>query len=684
MTNNNIYRHFPTENELTSAEENLTRKIIKKSNQTADSAVENTLIKMTPQDSDLLQSILGDIFNDFDGDSQESLDITDTEYALGTHKILNITDVLRTFEAIDKKIAVCEQAISLLQNKKLVDTEQYHNITKALNKLRVQRESMLDEALKTNPDYYNYHFISQLKSYSDALDKGRLVQTKSVQRTISSVQEQYKAGQAVFISGPFGAGKTELAIEAAGDYAISAGTVVQSLRQKMGYTPEQVLSSSQESEFNAQLRESATPLIISGRKDIDASEIFGHQVLKIDEKTIENFNKINDTVEKALQAWQDQYKNNESSSKLSSKQISEKTEKLWKYYIQSSGTKTEYFVGPIYEAMRSGRGFILDEANGIPHTVLIGLNYILTRKPGDRINIQQDSGEQVVVKAGYTFTATGNVPDERGNAGYQGRQELDTALLDRMIKIKHGHLDQSEIMNRTQAIESGEPKELYEVLISMFVNKQGEIVAPAHIFDELWQFSAFIAKLQNIYTGKSSEELTTNFDGTEVPLTDALKKYTISWRGIQSMIQKWKVSGLQTPLKDIMKQHIQSSNSFIIASQVPAQLDLLTGLKGSEDGAVVGHSERISNVAVVAETFGPAPKRIFAPPITDTSSVEKTTTAEFIPLAPEQIEKKEEETRQLEYIMQTLDDGTNGEVGTVYKSLMSKCSAEFKSKIQMK
>jgi len=674
MTNKNIYKHFKTENELTATEAGLTSKIVGKSDQTADLAVQNALAEMTYQDTSFLQDILSQVY---DENPTTDSQLTDAEYALGTHKILNITDALRTFQAIDKKIEVCEQALNLLrQDKKLVDTEQYHNITKALNKLHVQRESMLDEALKTNPDYYNYHFISQLKSYREALDNGRLVQTESVKNTISGVQEQYKAGRAVFISGPFGAGKTEVAIEAARDYAMSTGTVAKSLREKMGYTPDQVLSATQESEFNDKLRESATPLIVSGRKDLDASEIFGHQVLKIDEKTVENFNKINDSVEQSLQAWKNETQKGASARTLSPEKISEKTEKLWKYYLQSSGTKTEYFVGPIYEAMRSGRGFILDEANAIPHTVLIGLNYILTRKPGDRINIQQDSGEQVVVKPGYTFTATGNVPDERGNAGYKGRQELDIAFLDRFKKIEHGYLEQSELMNRTQAIESGEPKELYEVMVSMFIDKRSEMVAQPQIFDELWQFSAFIAKLQNIYTGKSSEELTTNFDGTEVPLTDALKNYTISWRGIQSMIQKWKDSGLQTPLKDIMKQYIQSSNSFVISSQVPAQLDILTSLKGSEDAAVVGQSERISNTAVVAETFGPAPKREFSPPITE-DTVEKPASAEFIPLTPEQIEKKEELTRQLEYMMQTLNDGTNGEMGEVYKALMSQCPVEF-------
>jgi MoxR-like ATPase len=73
------------------------------------------------------------------------------------------------------------------------------------------------------------------------------------------------------------------------------------------------------------------------------------------------------------------------------------------------GTISDFFMGPIYCAMAEGRPVIIDEVNAIPHEVLISLNHILTRKVGDKINVQQNTGTQVEVKEGFGVMMTGNL-----------------------------------------------------------------------------------------------------------------------------------------------------------------------------------------------------------------------------------------------------------------------------------
>ena len=131
-------------------------------------------------------------------------------------------------------------------------------------------------------------------------------------------------------------------------------------------------------------------LVVSGSKYTALAELYGHQTLAVDKET--------------------------------------------------GSTVSEFFLGPVYRAMEEGRPVIIDEVNAIPHEVLISLNHILTRQPGDAVNVQQDSGKMVTVKEGFGILMTGNL--NQGQEKYVDRQEMDPAFLSRLYKIEYDYLPQ--------------------------------------------------------------------------------------------------------------------------------------------------------------------------------------------------------------------------------------------------
>lgn len=94
--------------------------------------------------------------------------------------------------------------------------------------------------------------------------------------------------------------------------------------------------------------------------------------------------------------------------------------------------QTVYTLGALYKAMKEGRVLIIDEANALDPSVVIALNYALTRKIGEIVPAK--SGEFRVQK-GFGVIWTGNV-GEKYTVGRVGLRLLeDPAAMSRIIPI---------------------------------------------------------------------------------------------------------------------------------------------------------------------------------------------------------------------------------------------------------
>ncbi|HBU10366.1 MAG: hypothetical protein US57_C0006G0027 [Candidatus Moranbacteria bacterium GW2011_GWC2_37_73] len=239
---------------------------------------------------------------------------------------------------------------------------------------------------------------------------------------------------------------------------------------------------------------SKDPLIISGSKNISQSEFYGHQVLTVDE--------------------------------------------------ESGSTVSDFYMGPIYQAMEDGRPVIIDEVNAIPHEVLISLNHILTRKVGDKINIQQDSGREVEIKEGFGIIMTGNL--NQGQEKYVDRQDMDPAFLSRIHKIEYDYLPQDT--EGSLESEAGKENEQFHLVLASIMDGHGNIEAPEDSVKKLWNLAKAARVVQNVFAGKEIESAYYLKEAGGRATKYLLKESVLSLRGIENIVSQWKAEGYDKEL----------------------------------------------------------------------------------------------------------------------------------------
>jgi len=235
-------------------------------------------------------------------------------------------------------------------------------------------------------------------------------------------------------------------------------------------------------------------LIVSGSKNISQSEFYGHQVLTADEK--------------------------------------------------SGSTVSDFFMGPIYQAMEEGRVVIIDEVNAIPHEVLISLNHILTRKVGDKINIQQDSGREIEIKEGFGIIMTGNL--NQGEEKYVDRQDMDPAFLSRLHKIEYDYLPQET--EGSLADSAGKENELFHLILAEVMDKNGNMEVPADSARKLWNLAKAARLIQNVFAGREIDGAYYFKEAGGRATKYLLKENVLSIRALDNIISQWKAEGYEKEL----------------------------------------------------------------------------------------------------------------------------------------
>jgi MoxR-like ATPase len=235
-------------------------------------------------------------------------------------------------------------------------------------------------------------------------------------------------------------------------------------------------------------------LIISGSKNISQAEFYGHQVLTVDEN--------------------------------------------------SGSTVSDFYLGPIYQAMEEGRVVIIDEVNAIPHEVLISLNHLLTRKVGDKINIQQDSGREIEIQEGFGIIMTGNL--NQGQEKYIDRQDMDPAFLSRLHKIEYDYLPQNT--EGTLEDEASKENEQFQLLLVSLMDKNGNLEIPEDSLKKLWNLAKSARIIQNVFAGKELDSAYYFKEAGGRSTRYLLKESVLSLRGLENVISQWKAEGFAKEL----------------------------------------------------------------------------------------------------------------------------------------
>lgn len=229
---------------------------------------------------------------------------------------------------------------------------------------------------------------------------------------------------------------------------------------------------------------------------------------------------------------------------------------------QNGATVTTFQSGILTECMREGVPLVMDEINLIDPAIAMRLQDILLRKPGDVVTIQEDSGEQIVVKHGFCVLATANEASTR----YQSRATLDPAFRDRFAVMPIEYPDGDKIMLQA----NDRPDSLARLAYAFAVSRNGiasRRVAPR---DALWLASVAHASQQlyskpakDVQSGPLGTTMANVIDDSEPRMNDCI-----------------------TPRKmvDILQTIDRGLNPFDSASGVRGlTMDVVGGMQRTED-----------------------------------------------------------------------------------------------------
>ncbi len=182
--------------------------------------------------------------------------------------------------------------------------------------------------------------------------------------------------------------------------------------------------------------------------------------------------------------------------------------------------------GKLVKAMREGRPVIIDEVNVGDQPVVMRLQDILLRRPGERILIQENGGDSIEIQPGFVVFATAN----EASARYQHRNVLDPAFRDRYDVINLRYPD-SDSRNPAQDV----PRSLMRLALAAAVDEQGvlsrhidaaeleRLVRLSHVTQHLYSVPARNARVTNMNAGQS----TSNFLDEEPVMTDCITPRTV-------------------------------------------------------------------------------------------------------------------------------------------------------------
>ena len=409
----------------------------------------------------------------------------------------------------------------------------------ALEQIEAKREEIMQESPEA---FFGLH-LKDLKKYRDQLESGKIVETPYVEKQALELEANVRRGQPVFIYGHLGSGKTELALHVAEKVLEKREDLVE--RDARGKV----------------LRDNRQALVISGSKYMAQSELYGHQVLAVDKMDKEAIRETVREVEEEFNAWKKEHEAEFKKLPAEERIANENQahDRILQTFLtaKKGGTISDFYLGPVYQAMEDGRPIIIDEVNAIPHEVLISLNHALTRRPGDVINVQQDSGKQITVRDGFSVVMTGNLNVGAGETvqKYVNRERMDPAFISRLKLMEHDYLPQEtskpfrDQNGEVTPAAEGVDKELFTVMLAGLMDKSGNVEAPKDALQELWNLAMVARNTQDAFAGKRKAEFSqAGQKAFAVPVQYAV----ISIRGIRSVMDAWQSESYQKPLERVV------------------------------------------------------------------------------------------------------------------------------------
>ena len=426
-------------------------------------------------------------------------------YREGTVKKIGIIRAARNVESLFGIIEKAELAkMELLARR----SDENAALTKAdsetIKKYDLIQKTVLEKTdgfMNNDEIYYETKRRNLLKYRRQLLNDG-FVETESIKKIMINIVSHLQIGIPVLLRGHLGVGKTEIALHAS--------------RKYFGFEPEFISGSEEATKYDMYGKTQ-----IGIRSEEDKMREFRHRMDEYVRMNPEKDKKALRTVEK----------------------------KYYRIIVEQGVTASFFQYGPLVRALQEGKPLLIDEMDGIPHSIIIRLNHVLTRRPGDVIRIEENSGDEIIVQKGFCVMATGNIKSAR----YK-REELDAAFLSRWW---------------SHDIQYTPQKETYEILVASLLDARGNLqVKRLSDLDDLKRLTEAASEIQQIFTGGHQDYLGEGADVVR-QMPASLQKSVLSLRHLWNIVRPWKARNFDQPLEHYIL------NEFIKPAVAEDQLYLL-------------------------------------------------------------------------------------------------------------
>lgn len=418
-------------------------------------------------------------------------------------------------------------------------------------------DKQLEELGSESRDSYYVMKGFELRENLKELKNGKMVNTPYVQGVKRTLQHNMATGQPTFIYGHLGSGKTEIAINATRDFAMQKAAEEAALKDVENYFkshPEEAESynvvqkqlvkaykrnyAKNEQEFrdgDSSAVDRFVPLVISGSKDLTTQDLYTEKSLKLTHFNGKALAEHKDEYDAEFEDWKNANDKRyddlpEDERKIHEARDEEEFFNLYKMKNQAFGTEVDIIQKELYKAVAEGRPVVLDEVNAIPAGVLISLNDVLQRRPGDNCYIPGVGS--IEIKPGFSITMTGNLNSGRNE--YAGVNDFNVAFLSRLDIIEYDYLPQST----EGSFEEREPQEneLYQVMIEYLADEKGNLRLPEidKNVKKLYSLAQLARLSQEIFSG---EDYHVGSGGDEKSIR--FEKSVLSVRNMLQVLNKW-------------------------------------------------------------------------------------------------------------------------------------------------
>lgn len=428
-------------------------------------------------------------------------------------------------------------------------------IRRMLNEEYLNLENKYHKILYSSPETYLAATRDQIKQMKQVFDEnGTIVETPYVKEKMARIIDTIKEGRPVFIHGELGSGKTELAKH------LSRKELSNVYLARWGKNNPKPEEKAALREWMEKRKLEAEILEVRGLRSLEKEDLLAKTLIEREETPLpeeqarffnEAWEKYKETVlKKTLLVIEGEEQKKEF--------IERNEQRLEKAYFEKwrSNIKTVEKLSPIFQAMKQGRPVLIDEMNAIPHHVLIVLNDIINKKPGEAVFTP--NGEEIIVQEGFCVIATGNWKPEDGKM-YIGRQPIDAAFLSRFSLVDYDFLPQAKTFDALLESPEGEEStrkkrqqnELFKMMVVRLLDRQLGLRAPEGTLEKISNLAVVARVLQDVFSEKEVDR-TYYFKerGVDVSPSEVLQENVLSLRHLIPIIENWGKDGFVKDLDD--------------------------------------------------------------------------------------------------------------------------------------